>query len=374
MAGSQYPMVAVFRESTIVRSVRISLARHERFGELRWSGLLPIEASNEQIQKRLKFVQSEGNARVLTDRITRHPELLEAISAIPGLDRPTTDFLASVLLGHYYAYSEGAVLSQPGANRMAANELFVRIRGKEHGPFDSDKLKRLAVAGKITRDDEVSRDRVKWIPAGNVKGLFPDGELMPAPPPPPRTQAVARTTPPPAPIPVHAPPARQPSRELVKPSEAPQTALLTATFVSASPMAPPALAPSSVQTIPCPFCAEAILPAAKKCKHCGEIVDVAMRAATAHAPQVIHAAPQPTVHITNTINNVVAGGVKRWSPIVAFFLSLLIPGLGQLNKGQLINGFVWFVVVAIGYVALIVPGLILHICCAIGAAMGDPYR
>src|SRR5438093_1118559 len=29
----------------------------------------------------------------------------------------------------------------------------------------------------------------------------------------------------------------------------------------------------------CPFCAEQISPAAKKCKHCGETLDVAMRAA-----------------------------------------------------------------------------------------------
>ena len=55
-------------------------------------------------------------------------------------------------------------------------------------------------------------------------------------------------------------------------------------------------------------------------------------------------------------------------------LSFLIPGLGQLYKGQLINGFIWFVVVIIGYIALIVPGLILHLCCIGGAGMGDPYR
>jgi hypothetical protein len=38
------------------------------------------------------------------------------------------------------------------------------------------------------------------------------------------------------------------------------------------------------------------------------------------------------------------------------------------------SGIVWFIVVAIGYVLLIVPGVVLYICCAIGAAMGDPYH
>lgn len=51
-------------------------------------------------------------------------------------------------------------------------------------------------------------------------------------------------------------------------------------------------------------------------------------------------------------------------------LSFFIPGLGQLYKGQPINGAVWFVLVVIGYIALIIPGVILHFCCIIGAGMG----
>lgn len=130
----------------------------------------------------------------------------------------------------------------------------------------------------------------------------------------------------------------------------------------------------------CPFCSEQILASAKKCKHCGEVLDVALRAAIAPAPaqQVIHhapAAPAAAVHITNVNTNVVnASGRKRWSRIVAFLLSLIIPGLGQLYKGQLLNGLVWFIVVIIGYIAFIVPGLVLHLLCVLGAAMGDPYR
>lgn len=201
---------------------------------------------------------------------------------------------------------------------------------------------------------------------------FVVAELLPAAKPAakPPTVAVAVRTP--------APPAKRPEPPV--PAQRPAAPIPTAV------MREPAPAPA-VATKDCPFCGESILLAAKKCKHCGEVLDVALRAAMtpaapAPAPQVIHqmvaapAAPAPAVHITNVNTNVVSGGYgpKRWSRIVAFFLSLLIPGLGQLYKGQLLNGLVWFIVVAIGYVAFIIPGVILHFCCALGAAMGDPYR
>lgn len=64
----------------------------------------------------------------------------------------------------------------------------------------------------------------------------------------------------------------------------------------------------------------------------------------------------------------------RWSPVVALILSLIVPGLGQLYKGQWINGFIWFVLVVIGYVCFVVPGVILHVMCILGAARGNPYR
>lgn len=65
--------------------------------------------------------------------------------------------------------------------------------------------------------------------------------------------------------------------------------------------------------------------------------------------------------------------VQRWSPGVAAVLSFLIPGLGQMYKGQIINGLVWFVFVLLGYAALIVPGLFLHLFCIVGAASGNPW-
>lgn len=65
---------------------------------------------------------------------------------------------------------------------------------------------------------------------------------------------------------------------------------------------------------------------------------------------------------------------RRWSPGLAMLLSVLLPGLGQMYKGQLFNGLAWLTLTVIGYLAFIVPGLILHLCCVLGAGMGDPYR
>ena len=45
-----------------------------------------------------------------------------------------------------------------------------------------------------------------------------------------------------------------------------------------------------------------------------------------------------------------------------------------MYKGQIFNGLVWLVFVAIGYYMLIVPGVILHLFCIIGAASGDPTK
>jgi TM2 domain-containing membrane protein YozV len=65
--------------------------------------------------------------------------------------------------------------------------------------------------------------------------------------------------------------------------------------------------------------------------------------------------------------------IQRWSPGLAAVLSFFVPGLGQLYKGQILNGIVWFFMVGLGYVALILPGLVLHLFCIIGAASGNPW-
>ncbi len=97
----------------------------------------------------------------------------------------------------------------------------------------------------------------------------------------------------------------------------------------------------------CPYCSEEILVTAKKCKHCGEIVDPTLK----------------EVVLANTVNT------KNLA--LAAILSLLFPGLGQIYKGQVLNGIVWFFFTALGYVAFVVPGVIMHICCVIGATNGS---
>ena len=65
--------------------------------------------------------------------------------------------------------------------------------------------------------------------------------------------------------------------------------------------------------------------------------------------------------------------VQQWSPGVAAVLSFFVPGLGQLYKGQAIGAIMWFVLVGLGYLALCVPGLILHLFCVLGALSGNPW-
>lgn len=58
-----------------------------------------------------------------------------------------------------------------------------------------------------------------------------------------------------------------------------------------------------------------------------------------------------------------------WSPGVAALLSLVIPGAGQMYKGQVFSGLFWLVITVAGYVAFFVPGLIFHLMSILGATM-----
>lgn len=116
---------------------------------------------------------------------------------------------------------------------------------------------------------------------------------------------------------------------------------------------------TTTQTKACPFCAEEILLDAKKCKHCGEILDETLKAFRQQQAPVIVIPEQK---------------IRKWSPGVAALLSFIIPGAGQMYKDHVGTGILWFIVVIVGYVTFIIPGIFLHIICIVAASSGDPYK
>lgn len=57
-----------------------------------------------------------------------------------------------------------------------------------------------------------------------------------------------------------------------------------------------------------------------------------------------------------------------FSPGVAAVLSFLIPGLGQIYRGKILAGIFWLILVSIGYLMFVIPGVVLHFICILCAA------
>jgi TM2 domain-containing membrane protein YozV len=146
-----------------------------------------------------------------------------------------------------------------------------------------------------------------------------------------------------------------------EPSPSAATAPPAAAAHALSQMAPSA----SPGTMRCPFCSEVILIGAKKCKHCHEYLDYAMRD--------LHTRQQAVNQVNAAIvpYQMQQHQLQQWtstSATQAALLSFFVPGLGQMCSGRVPAGLLWMMFTFLGYVCFIVPGIVLHILCVINAA------
>lgn len=129
-----------------------------------------------------------------------------------------------------------------------------------------------------------------------------------------------------------------------------------------APAASPAAGPGTMR---CPFCSEVILVGAKKCKHCHEYLDYAMRD--------LHTRQQAVNQVNAALvpYQIQQNQMQQWSSTSATqaaLLSFFVPGLGQMCSGRVPAGLLWMMFTCLGYVCFIVPGIVLHILCVINAA------
>ena len=141
----------------------------------------------------------------------------------------------------------------------------------------------------------------------------------------------------------------------------------------------PAAGPDGHRTMSCPFCSETVLVGAKKCKHCHEFIDFAMRdlqalkqaSATPAAlvPAVVQQQfQQQQLQQLQQQQQQQLLQISSTSATQAALLSFFVPGLGQMCSGRVPAGLLWMMFTCLGYVCFIVPGIVLHILCVINAA------
>ena len=106
----------------------------------------------------------------------------------------------------------------------------------------------------------------------------------------------------------------------------------------------------------CRECGQQVSSEAPTCPHCGVPRPVLLPVAQPE-PQFRHPtfAPPPKQHDTT----------------VAALLSFFLPGVGQMYKGEVGLGVAFLLGTIMGYVACVIPGIILHIFSIINAAQKD---
>ncbi len=62
---------------------------------------------------------------------------------------------------------------------------------------------------------------------------------------------------------------------------------------------------------------------------------------------------------------------RPFNPLIAGVLSFVVPGLGQLYKGQFWGALLWFLITGAGYAAFFFPGLVVHFFCVLAAAFNS---
>lgn len=212
-------------------------------------------------------------------------------------------------------------------------EWYVQIGGFTSGPLSASDLKKLVEKGKLTPDTPIRKEgQETWSKAGRVKGLFPENSLITQK----STEVIVQPPPPPREVTAYVEP--------------------------------------QARRKPCLYCGEDILENAVKCRFCNEYLDESKRPQTGSNYPTINinqgGSPQP-VHHTTVVHMHGSNNREKWSKGTAAVLSFVLPGLGQMYKGQVLNGLLWLILTVLGYAAFIIPGIFLHICCIVGASSGD---